>query len=78
MSWKEQNWDREHEALEQAVKAIRKAERTMLDRRMNRESKVERINSDLHRMRRALDECSAAMEWSEADMVGPSTWRTAA
>ena len=67
MTWREQDWDDAYYALEDAVKAIRQAQRLMLDRRLSYENKVDQITIDLHRMRRGLDGCAAAMEQTDAE-----------
>lgn len=67
MTWREQDWDDAYYALEDTVKAIRQAQRLMLDRRLSYENKVGQITLDLHKMRRGLDECAAAVEQTEAE-----------
>lgn len=67
MNWREQDWNECHQALEDAVRAIRRAQRTMLDRRLGYDTKVEDIGPDLHCIRRNLDRCAAAMEQTDAE-----------
>ena len=67
MDWKEQDWDDSYNALEAAVSAIRRAQRTMLDRDLAYEVKVEEVGPDLHCVRRHLDSCAAAMERTDAE-----------
>ena len=58
MTWQEQDWSDAHEALDEAVKRLRRAQRTMLDRELSEDDKRERINRALHGARGSLDECA--------------------
>ena len=69
MDWTEQDWKAELDALEAAVKALREAQRTMLSREMGFFTKAELVNHELHRSRRAIDRCSAAMELEMDELV---------
>ncbi len=69
MDWTEQDWKAELDALEAAVKALREAQRTMLSREMGFFTKAELVNTELHRSRRAIDRCSAAMELEMDELV---------
>lgn len=65
MTWQEQDWGEAYEALEDAARRLRCAQRTMLDREMTEDEKSDRISAALHGARRFMDDCAALTEADE-------------